>query len=397
MKKKPGAGQRVWIGTTVPETLGFFRKWTAALEGHGFELSFWSSPGPSLRRFGDEERCVTAAIQQSRSIAPIRDLLALAKLCGLFVRERPAIVHAHTPKAGILGMLAAMLAAVPVRMYHIHGFPFVTLAGGKRRLLQCVDRVAVKCATGVYAVGDGVRRTAEEEGIAERGEIRVLLHGSISGVDARERFNPERFPAGQRQARRTALGIETGATVVLFAGRLVKDKGVAELIGAWRRVAAAEPKAYLVVIGGYDERDDSGARFHRELSELPRCRVAGAVEDPENFYAVADMLVLPTYREGLPYALLEAAAMARPVIASRVPGCCDIVKDGETGQLVPVRDVEAIANAMKKYIADPELGRRHGRQARDLVLAEYSPQDMWVAVAREYELSLVRSGESNVV
>lgn len=369
---------------TDPVSLFFLSGQAAFLKGAGLEVHAVASPGPALDRFGRQERVPVHAIAMTRAITPLRDLWALWRLCRELRRLRPQIVHAHTAKGGLLGMVAASLTGVPVRVYHVRGLRFVTTGGVRRRLLICTEWLSCKLAHRVLAIGPSVRRIAVELGLCPPGKIRVLLGGG-NGVDAVTRFVPR--DAAARATERARLGIPADALVVGFVGRFVRDKGVIELARAWARLREAEPRVHLLVVGRTDA-PGAPAEIVALLRADARVHVAGVVWETPPLYAAMDVLALPTYREGFPNVLVEAAAMALPVVATHIPGCDDAVQDGVTGTLVPPQDAGALAAALLRYLSDPALRARHGAAGRRRVLADFRREQIWEATASEYRALL---------
>ncbi len=357
--------------TTVPGTLYFLCGQASFMRRAGFSLHAISSPGPdlgaSLSAFGDQERIPVHAVDMMRRITPLRDLIALWRLWRVLARVRPAIVDAHTPKAGLLGMLAATLARTPVRVYHMHGLPFVTASGWRKQLLRWTERISCLLAHRVLAVSHSVRTVAVSEGLCAPEKVEVLLGGSVNAVDTEGRFNP--LGESTRSATRTKHGIPVDAMVVGFVGRLARDKGIVELAEAWRRLHGARG-LHLLLVGPVDETDPPPADVLAELRADPAVHFTGLDPETPRLYAATDILALPTYREGFPQVALEAAAMGLPVVATSVPGCVDAVHDGVTGTLVPPRDVGALADALRRYASDPPLRARHGEAARRRVVRE---------------------------
>jgi glycosyltransferase involved in cell wall biosynthesis len=351
------------------------------LRERGFEVFAISSPGPELATMAVEGvHCV--AIPMARRITPARDALALFRIWRALRRLRPDIVDAHTPKAGLLGILGGLLADVPVRIYHLHGLRYVTAVGIRRRLLQLTERIAAAFATRVLSVSHSNANLAVEEGLVPQRKITVLLGGSINGVDA-ERFRP---PSTQeeRGASRAAVRIPRDARVIGFVGRLAREKGVAELAAAWRVLREEMPDLHLLLVGPDEPHDPLPPRVDAQLRADPRVLLAGLDYDPPRFYRAMDVLALPTYREGFPVVPLEAAASALPVVATSVPGCTDAVVDGVTGTLVPPRDERSLTDALRSYLQDPALRQRHGAAARDRVLREFEQRRLWEAIHDEY-------------
>lgn len=389
-----GAAQapvRIVHVTTIPMSLLYFLPGQPeAMRGAGFEVHVISSPGADLVSFGRTERVSTHAVQMTRRITPIRDLVALVRLYRTIRRLRPAIVHAHTPKGGLLGMMAAALARVPVRIYHIHGLPLVTRRGFRRALLRFTEQVSCLCATQVLCVSRSVRDVAVREGIVRRPPT-VLLGGSINGVDARTRFTPLVKPV-QRQRVRLASGIPGGALVIGYVGRIVRDKGIVDLAAAWQELERSIPNAHLLAVGPFEAEDALPTEVERALREDPRVHLHGVDWDTPPLYAAMDVVVLPSYREGLPLVPLEAAAMELPVVATRIPGCVDAIQDGITGTLIAPRDPAALVQAIRRYLLDPQLAVEHGRAGRAWVLREFDQQRVWAALASEYRRALGEAG-----
>lgn len=376
--------------TTVPETLGFFVGQVQYMAAQGFDVHALSSPGPVLDAFGQAQGIAVHGVELPRQISPLHDLGALRRVASTFRALRPQVVHAHTPKGGLLGMMGATLARVPLRIYHIHGLPFTTATGVRRQLLRTTERTACALAHQVLCVSEGVRRVAVEEGLCPAEKIRVLHHGSINGVDAMGRFDPARG-APAREALRARLGIPGDALVIGFVGRMVRDKGVVELQRAWATLREQFPAAHLVMVGPREARDAVPAATLDALRGDARVHLTGPA-DAAAMYPAMDVVALPTYREGFPVVPLEVAAMALPIVATRIPGCVDAVEDGRTGTLVPAGDAGALAGALARYLADPELRARHGAQARARVLADYRQEEVWAATYREYLRLLAARG-----
>lgn len=369
--------------TAVPDMLLFLSGHLADLAAHGFEVTVVSSPGPLLDRIAAEEGVARVAIPISREITPLRDLGSLWRLVRTFRALRPDVVDVHTLKAGLLGIMAARVAGVPVRVYHVHGLRHVTTAGFRRALLRACERVTSGLATRVLCVSRSVARVALSEGLVPARRTTVLLGGSIAGVDAAGRFAAPR-DEGERRAARAAAGLPPDARVLGFVGRLVRDKGVAELAAAWRTLRESHPDLRLVVVGEREAGDPIPDELADALARDPRVRLAGYDRDTPRWYRAMDVVALPTHREGFPVVPLEAAAMGLPVVATAIPGCVDAVVDGVTGTLVPVGDAAALAAAVRAYLDDPALRRRHGEAGRRRALQDYDRRRLWDALREEY-------------
>lgn len=368
---------------TVPQSLYFLGGQIGYLQRRGFQIHAVASPAPHLAAFGKQEDVQVHALDMPRRITPIRDLLTLWKLWRLLRRLRPHIVHAHTPKGGLLGTLAAWLARVPVRVYHMRGLPVMTATGLKRILLTWSERVSCALAHRILCVSPSVRDVAVDAALCKAHKITVLGSGG-NGIDATDKFDPTYERAERRSRIRTQHAIPEGATVLGFVGRIVRDKGVVELVEAWQQLRAQFPRLHLLVVGPFESQDPVPQQTVHDLHSDERIHLTGPVDDIAAYYAAMDVVALPTYREGLPNVPLEAAAMTLPVVATRVPGCVDAVEDGVTGTLVPPADSDALAEAVAGYLADEALRSKHGAAGRERVLRDFKPETIWKATFREY-------------
>ncbi|WP_114853295.1 glycosyltransferase family 4 protein [Brachybacterium sp. YJGR34] len=355
--------------TTVPSTLNFLRTQPAHLAAHGIEVVVLSSPGEELERFAATEEVRAIAVPMHRGFSVRADLATLRRLVTILRRERPDILHAHTPKAGLLVTLAGRLAGVPLCIYQIHGLRFLTTHGLQRRILKLTERVSTASAHRVLCVSPSVLALAEEEHVIARGKGAVLGSGTINGVDL-EAFDPAAFGEKGR-ALRAELGIAPGAPVIGFVGRLAADKGVADLARAWARVRTARPDAHLVLVGSTEENDPVDPGAMSQLEQDPRVHLLGFRGDIRACYAAFSVLVLPSAREGFPQTLLEGSAMRVPVVGSDVPGVRDAVVDGVTGALVPLHDDRALANGLIELLSDPLRLAAMGEAGRQRALREF--------------------------
>ena len=371
--------------TTVPETLSFLTGQVGYMQSQGFEVFAISSPGPRLQAFAAQEHVSCRAVAMTRRISPLDDLRSLLKLWRELRRIRPAIVHGHTPKGGLLGMIAAWLAGVPVRIYHVHGLPLTTATGLKRKLLCWSERLACYFSHQVLCVSRSVREVAVQQRLCPAGKIKVLAQGTINGIDAQRRFNPQRLAAETAAQLRCRYGIPADARVLGFVGRIVRDKGLLELCAAWRELREQFADVHVLVAGPFESQDRVPPDVEHTLRSDARIHLAGEVADMPALYSAVDVILLPTYREGFPYVPLEAAAMGIPVVATRVPGCVEAIEDGVTGTLVAPRDAAALVEAARRYLADADLRRRHGTAGRQRMLRDFQPETVWIAILQEYQ------------
>ena len=363
------------------------------MQEQGMEVHGISAPGRELEEVARSERIEVHAVPMERRITPFRDLISLWRLYWKIRAIRPHIVHTHTPKGGVLGILAAWLARVPVRIHTVHGLPLMTARGVKRKLLRWSEKLSCLCAHQVFAVSRSLAAVAVQEKLCATDKIKVILNGSSNGVDTAGQFNPQRYGEKYRSIIRHKYKIPCNAVVVGFVGRIVQDKGMAELAEAWRNLREEFPSLHLLLVGPFEPQDPIPQEIETLFHDDPRIHIVGHVDESSSFYSAMDILVLPTYREGLPGVLLEAAAMTVPVVATRIPGCISAVAEGVNGLLVRPRDAGALTDALRTYITSPSLRRQHGQAGRKFVMMNFQSKLIWESLYREYARLLKEKGQ----
>ena len=357
---------------TVPATADvLLRGQLAYLSDHGFDVTVISSPGPELERVAQRERVRTIAVPMERDIDVAADVISLARVTRALAGLRPDIVNASTSKAGLLGMIAAATLRVPARVYLLRGLRLETERGAKRAVLGVAERVAVRCAHEIVCVSESLRSRFVETGFARADRCHVLGSGSSNGFEL-ERFAPTEARRWEARRLRDELGIPGDAPVIGFIGRPVLDKGIRELLEAFGRVRDWHPTARLVLVGAGFAGDQADAGIQRLLHAMPQVVVVGRVAEPAPYYAMMDVLAFPSYREGFPNAVMEAAASGVPTVGARVTGVVDAIRDGVSGILVEPRDAPGLAEALARYVGDASLRARHGAAARARVAAALS-------------------------
>ena len=314
-----------------------------------------------------------------RAIAPLCDLRCLASLVRLMRTERFDLVHSMTPKAGLLAMIAARIARVPVRIHTFTGQVWATRTGIARAALRSLDKMLARTATFVLADSQSQRAFLASEGVVSASKIAVLANGSVSGVDA-TRFRPDPV---RRRVIRESLGIPMTDVVLLFVGRINRDKGVMDLARAFAILADRRADIRVLVVGPDEEGLTRAIHdvCSRHLARLHFCAYTNA---PEDFMTASDILCLPSYREGFGTVIIEAAAAGLPAVASRIYGLVDAVVDGETGLLHEPADFDGLAGQLERLISSPELRRSLGAAARVRAARDFSQPTITSAVLDVY-------------
>lgn len=377
------------------------------LRERGFDVAIVSPGGQGLDDMSHVEGVRAVELPMARQIAPLQDMRSLWRLWRIMRALRPTITNVGTPKAGLVGGLAAWLNRVPCRVYTLRGLRFETTKGLKRGLLICAERLACYFAHRVICVSHSLREKAIDNGLTRRGKTVVFGSGSSNGVDV-QRFTPTPDRMMRADELRRELGIPAAAPVVGYVGRLTRDKGVPELVDAFLQLADRFPDLRLLLVGRFEDEDPLPVETRRRLETNVNVILPGhhhqrntehqvadvrkddwPVEDAAPYYALMDVFVLPSHREGLPNVVLEAQAAGKPVVAARATGVVDAVTDGETGLLFTVGDAAALTRAVTTLLEKKDLAFELGRAGHARVQREFRQEQIWEALHQEY-LSLLR-------
>lgn len=369
--------------TTNPVSLKILLKGQHCfMSKNGFEVICVSSSGKELSDVEQNEKVRVALLEMTRTISPFNDLKSLWEFYTLCKRERPTIVHSHTPKGGIVGMLGARLAGVPVRLHTVAGMPLMEARGIKRKLLDVVERLTYRCATKVYPNSCGLYDFILAQGYTSKQKLEVIANGSSNGIDT-QYFDPTLFSEVRKQDLKQSLLFQPNDFVFIFVGRLVGDKGINELIEAFFKLPT--PNTKLLLVGPFESVLDP---LHQDtlqaLKTNPNIISVGFQEDVRPYFAISDCLVFPSYREGFPNVVMQAGAMGLPSIVTDINGCNEIIVEGQNGTIIPVKNVAAIVVAMQKMCSDKEYYEQLSQNARVMIQSRYEQQVVWEALLAEY-------------
>lgn len=365
--------------TTVAQSMGFFKGQLKFLSDY-FDITFISSneeDPDELRERALAYGVPYYEIPMSREISLFSDIISLYRFLRYFAKTKPDAVHGNTPKGALLSMLAARLTGVKTRIYMCHGLRYQGCSGMKRSILIAMEKLACRCATHVLCVSDGVRETLEADGICSKQKSRVIGSGSCNGIDISQ-FEPASYTEEQKMALRTQYGIAPDEFVFISMGRIVKDKGVNEMIYAFTRYRKENAKVRLMMLGAFE---DSLNPVDADVASIIKGNKEGVIycgkqKDVKPFLAASQCLLLPSYREGFGLVLMEAGAMGLPVISSDIIGCNNVVTE-YNGLLVPPKDTEALYQAMRTMVEDKGVYGKIVSSTRQSITDRFEQKELW--------------------
>ena len=371
--------------TTVPLSL------EKLLENQGryfkthYNITFVSSNANQLKEVAEDQGVRHFPLEMTRKITPLQDLLCLIRLYHFLRKEKPLIVHTHTPKAGIVGMLAARLAGVPIRLHTIAGLPLMETSGLKRLLLMTVERLTYRCATKVYPNAQGLFNFVVEKRLAPKEKLKLIGKGSSNGIDT-EYFSKKQITESQIKTLRKSLDLNTNDFIYCFVGRLVGDKGINELVSAFHAVHEKLPSSKLLLVGPFEsDLDPLQPAMQKIIHTHPNIITTGFQVDIRPYLALSDVFVFPSYREGFPNVVLQAVAMEVPCIVSNINGCNEIIQEEESGAIVPPKQVQPLIEKMKNFFHQKEHRKIYAKKAKQFVQTHFEREQFWNYLLEEYK------------
>jgi len=375
--------------TTVPLSLQKLISGQMKYMGEqGFEVVMISSDFAKKDQLRADEQAEFIPVNMTRTISPLADLKSLYQLVKVFRKLKPKIVHTHTPKAGLLGMLASFITGVPIRLHTVAGLPLMETRGAKRKILALVEQLTYACATKVYPNSSNLKEFIIQEKFTKANKLKVIGNGSSNGI------NTEIFKKNDEVLQKAAVLAQqyhilpTDFTFV-FVGRLVKDKGIEELVYAFQQLSVKYPALKLVLVGPEERELDPLSSQCLEIINTNKAIIAvGYQNDVKPYLALSKALAFPSYREGFPNVPMQAGCFDLPAIVTNINGCNEIVVNNENGLIIPTKDSEALRSAMECLYLDQDLYRHMAGQARPMIVDRYEQQKVWDLILAEYQLHL---------
>ncbi|GER60161.1 glycosyl transferase [Patiriisocius marinus] len=372
--------------TTIPLSLEKLLEGQLTFMKDHFDVTAISAEKERLEVYGKYNGVATKHIELTRKITPIKDLKAVYELYRYLKKEKPLIVHTHTPKAGIVGIMAAYFARVPLRLHTVAGLPLMEATGMKRKVLDFVEKLTYKFSTNVYPNSKGLYDFILSEKFTKPSKLKVLGKGSSNGIDT-SYFDPSLYSEEFIARQKRQWNIPLTDFVFVFVGRMVADKGVNEMVGAFQQLLKENSACTLLLVGPFEEElDPLNPSVVEAIKTNNKIVHAGYQNDVRPFFAMSDGLVFPSYREGFPNVVLQAGAMGLPAIVSNINGCNEIVTSGENGIIIPVKDEAATLEAMRDLSINKEFQSTLKKNARKIIVENYDRQEMFQYLLNEYKL-----------
>lgn len=380
--------------TTIPLSIDKLLEGQLSYMNTFYDITAVSSEIEYLKRCAIAENVKFHHLEMTRKITPLKDLIALIKLFIYLKNEKPEMVHSHTPKAGMLAMIAAKLAGVPLRLHTVGGMPLMESKGVKRKILKGVEKLTYACSTTVYPNSNGLYNFIIENKLTSQKKLKVIANGSTNGINTNY-FSVNQISEEFKQSLKDDLKIHESNFIFVFVGRIVGDKGINELIQAFKKIIYNDLNIKLLLVGEEENAiDPLNKETQHELSKNTNIIKVGWQKDIRPYLAISDVLILPTYREGFPNVVMQAGAMGLPSIVTDINGCNEIIENGKNGIIIPVKNVIAIEEAVFKIKDDKIFFNNLKKNAREMITSRYEQQLVWSAILAEYKYLELQSTKS---
>ena len=375
--------------TTVPLALRYLLPGQMRfMKENGFNVIMISADGPERSKVIEAEGCPHIIVPMTRKITPFKDLQCLLQLVRIFKKERPDIVHSHTPKAGLLGMLAAKLSGVKIRVHTLAGIPFVTRKGFKFYLLKFMERLTYASANHVWPNSNSLYQYITKEQLADKNKLKVISRGSSNGVNL-QRFSKKSLDENIKNECKRKINFDPNYFYLLFVGRLVYDKGIVELINVFKELEKKYTRIRLLLVGRYEpELDPLPESTLHEINNNGSVIHVNWTEKAEYYLDIGDCFIFPSHREGFPNVLLQAGAMELPVICSDIPGNIDLVEHNKTGLLFRQGDEEDMSRSVEFALSHVEEMKVMADNLFQMITINYKREDVWKNLLHEYQTLL---------
>lgn len=371
--------------TTVPLSLHKLLEGQLRYMSAFYNVIAVSSDEKMLKQVGKKEQVDTFCVALTRQITPLQDISAVVKLYRFLKKEQPFIVHTHTPKAGIVGMLAAKLAGVPHRLHTVAGLPLLETTGVKRKILNGVEKITYKCATKVYPNSKGLKDIIVGNKFTGTDKLKIIANGSSNGIDT-SYFNPELVSLSERKKLKKELNINDDDFVFVFVGRIVGDKGINELVAAFQKTSNTYSNCKLLLVGLLEHDLDPLLPITlKTMAANAQIISVGYQDDVRPYFAISNALTFPSYREGFPNVVMQACAMELPCVVTDINGCNEIIENNVNGNVIPVKNAEVLYETMKTYLDNQNHVSEMKAGSRVVIKEKYERNVVCKALLDEYK------------
>ncbi|WP_317190618.1 glycosyltransferase family 4 protein [Winogradskyella marina] len=344
-----------------------------------------SDDGENLKDVEKAEGIRTIAVSMTRKITPFKDLVAVYKLYRVIKKEKPFIVHSHTPKAGTLGMLAAKLAGVPNRIHTIAGLPLLEASGNKRKLLNFVEKFTYACATLVLPNSFGLRDIILEHNFCKAPKLKVLGNGSSNGIDVNH-YSNQGVNLNEANLLKQQLNILEKDTVFVFVGRVVADKGINELVAAFNEISKSNINTKLIIVGPSEkDLDPIDPETEQIIKNNKNIHAVGSIVDIRPYVFISDIFVFPSFREGFPNVILQANSMEKPCIVTDINGNNELITHNYNGLIIPPKDIISLKQAMLNLLNNPDQTLKLASNCRQNIVKKYKREYIWNEILKLYK------------
>ena len=371
--------------TTVPLSLDkLLTGQLKFMHDNGFDVYMISSPDKNISLIERRESAKFLGVKMSRKISPFQDMISLIKIVFILYKLKPGIVHTHTPKAGLLGMLASWMTNIPVRLHTVAGLPLMEAKGFKRMVLNFTEKLTYRFATKVYCNSNNLLEYIIDKKFIDPQKIRVIGNGSSNGIDT-SYFKISEKILNESEDLKKEFAVTNENFVFIYVGRLVKDKGIEELVHAFLNINSSHPNTKLLLVGPLEPlRDPLSLECLDKINSCASIISTGFKDDIHPWLAMSSVLVFPSYREGFPNVPMQAGCFDLPCIVTDINGCNEIIQDEINGLIIPVKNIEALTHAMQRILMDKKLFLKLKLHSREMIIQRFDQKHFWSLLLKEY-------------
>ncbi|WP_440616726.1 glycosyltransferase family 4 protein [Cysteiniphilum sp. 6C5] len=378
--------KKILIIATVPSCFSTLIKGQAKYLSNYFEVKLVTSPNEMNAEIREFEGVDLYEVEMARKITPFKDLKSLFNILSIIRKEKPDIVYSFTPKAGLLGMIASFIARVPIRAHFVVGLPLIEAKGVRRIILKWTEKTTYMFANYIYSNSFNLKTYIKK---LTKKKVNIIGNGSINGVNTKHFYDD--VSDYDKRKLKSSLGLDSDDFIITFVGRIVRDKGVNELVSAFSSISTNYPRLKLLLVGDYDSGlNPVDSRVQHEIEVNKNIVMVNFQEDVKPFLAISSLFVLPSYREGLPNALLEAGSFSIPLVATNINGCNEVIIPYENGILVDLKDEASLKDGILEFYNNNKLYKDVKSKCRESICNRYD-QEKFLEMLRDEFKNLINA------